>query len=73
MACSRRVLTLLYYIFIWPLRLLFQGIFDALFVGLKLKYNVPIGRPVWRRPVYAWWSWRFYGRRDLPRAEIRRR
>lgn len=71
-ACSACVLALLYYVFVWPLQLLLQGIFDAVCVMLKLKRTVSVGRPVWRQPLFSWWSWRFRDRRNLPRAEIRR-
>jgi hypothetical protein len=43
------MLTLLYYIFIWPLRLLIGSLIDDVLVLFKLKYVVPIGLPVWRK------------------------
>lgn len=51
------MLALLYYVFVWPFRVLGGGLLDDVLVMVGFKYNVPIGAPVWhRRPIRDWWK-----------------
>jgi hypothetical protein len=45
----RDAAALLYYIFVWPFRLLLGALVDELLVRLGLKRRVATGSPVWRR------------------------
>jgi hypothetical protein len=68
------MLRLLYYIFVWPFRLLIIGLVDDVLVLVGLKYTLPIGRPVWHRhplrAALARWRHRRAARRDRARARV---
>jgi hypothetical protein len=45
----RDLARLLYYVLVWPFRLLLGALIDELLVRVGLKRRVATGRPVWRR------------------------
>lgn len=51
------MLTLMYYVFIWPFRVLGKSLIDDLLVIAKLKWRPAYGDPIWyKRPIRDWWK-----------------